>query len=476
MSRAYRKITIVWVLTVLVVFAFAVILGIFMRLTQGNLISLAPNRFYSFLTAHGLLMAGIWFVAGMAGVNYLLLRYVAIPLRANIIAYVFTIAGVGMLLVSTLVAGLHPGWYFLYPLPFHAKVAEYGPLLFLVSLTVLGLGWFIWTLAMLVPILLKYPLPRALAWHHLLGKKEPATPPFILISTSTLIGVVASLLAGVMVLVLYFIEYFTKGSVINDALLMKNLTFIFGHTLVNEMLYLGIAVLYELFPGFAGKPPYKSAWYVAAAWNATLLIVLFAYFHHLYMDFVQPLGFHLIGQIASWLAPLPAASVTIFTVLITVFKSRMQWSLPPLLFFTGVLFWAVGGIGAILDAVIVNNFVLHNTQWVPAHFHTYNVLGNVLFSLAFISWFANEVSGAPEKKWISKVVLALFVTGGLGFVLMFYLGGAFSVLRRMNRYPEIMSIGVPLAKFAAVFAGIYFLGLLVYITDVGKRCVKAFLS
>lgn len=59
---------------------------------------------------------------------------------------------------------------------------------------------------------------------------------------------------------------------------------------------------------------------------------------------------------------------------------------------------------------------------------------------------------------------------------MFYLGGAFSVLRRMNRYPEIMSIGVPLATISAVFAVVYFVGLLVYITDVGKRCIRAFFS
>lgn len=42
-------------------------------------------------------------------------------------------------------------------------------------------------------------------------------------------------------------------------------------------------------------------------------------------------------------------------------KRPSRWSLPPLLYFTGVLFWAVRGIGAILDAVIANNFVLHNT-------------------------------------------------------------------------------------------------------------------
>jgi cytochrome c oxidase subunit 1 len=421
-------------------------------------------------------MAGTWFAAGMAGVNYLLNRHVRVPLAPNVFAYACTVLGVALLFVSTVIGGLHPGWYFLYPLPFHAKVAESGPVLFLLSLTVLAAGWLVWALAMLASILKRYPLRRALSWHHLAGGKEPATPPFILITTVTLIGVLASLFAGVLVVALFAVEYFTKGAVTNDALLMKNLTFIFGHTLVNEMLYLGIALLYELFPGFAGRPPYKTVWYVALAWNATLLIVLFAYFHHLYMDFVQPVGFQFLGQIASWFAPLPAASVTMFTVLATVYKSRMQWSLPPSLFFFGVLFWAVGGIGAILDAVIANNFVLHNTQWVPAHFHTYNLLGSVLFGLAFVSWFATAVSGEPEKRGTAKAVLALFFTGGAGFLLMFYLGGAFSVLRRMNTYPEIMSIGVPLAKIAAAFAGLYILGLLVYIGDVGKRCVRALFS
>ena len=57
------------------------------------------------------------------------------------------------------------------------------------------------------------------------------TPPFILITTVTLIGVIASLIAAVIVIILYFAEYFSHGDFVNDALLMKNLIYFFGHTI-----------------------------------------------------------------------------------------------------------------------------------------------------------------------------------------------------------------------------------------------------
>jgi cytochrome c oxidase subunit 1 len=321
--------------------------------------------------------------------------------------------GALLLLISIFIGGAHPGWYFLYPLPFYTKTAEWAPFMFIISLTILGLGWFIWALGTLASILRKYSLTQALAWSAF-TKKESETPPFILISMVSLLGIVAALIAGVILLILFSIHGIS--GIKADALLMKNLTFLFGHTLVNEMLYLSIATLYELFPLLAGKPPYKTKWYVALAWNAVLLVVLSAYFHHLYMDFVQPVIFQLIGQIASWTAPMPAVAVTIFTVLITVLGSGKKWSLPMSLFYFGTLFWAIGGIAAILDATIMNNFVFHNTLWVPAHFHTYNLLGNVMFSLAFISWFTGTNL---------KAFLPVYIVGGSGFLLAFYLGGVF---------------------------------------------------
>jgi heme/copper-type cytochrome/quinol oxidase subunit 1 len=57
----------------------------------------------------------------MAGVSYLLSRYVKPSLLISKIAFGATVLGVVLLLASTLLGRLGVGWYFLYPLSLHSK-------------------------------------------------------------------------------------------------------------------------------------------------------------------------------------------------------------------------------------------------------------------------------------------------------------------------------------------------------------------
>jgi len=471
-SLKTRKITSVWIVIVLALFIVAIILGILMRLNQGTIIQQSPVTFYGNMTTHGLTMIGIWFVAGMAAVNYLMERYVKTSYGVNLFALICTIIGVLMLWSSTFIGHFHAGWTFLYPLPFKVAWAQWATPVFLSSLVVLGVGWLVWSVSLMSQILKKYTLSQAFAWQHF--KKNPAveTPPFILITMVTLVGVIACLLAAVLLLVLLFAEYFSNGSFVNDALLLKNLTYFFGHTIANEMLYLGLAVIYELFAEISGRPKWKTTWYVALAWNLSLVFILTAFFHHLYMDFVQPEGLQIVGQLASYLASLPAAGVTVFSILVAVYRTKINWSLTNLLFFIGVAGWVIGGLGAVIDATISNNFVLHNTLWVPAHFHTYNAMGNVLFSLGFFHWFAHkfDVGFYIDKNAMLKLTLILF--GGIGFLLAFYIGGADSIPRRYSNYPPEFTMAAPLATVAAVFATFYLLAILLFFLNITKKCIK----
>ncbi|MDD5608524.1 MAG: hypothetical protein PHY57_08435, partial [Ignavibacterium sp.] len=113
-----KKNTAFWIITILVLFVLSIILGIIMRLNQGAIIHLSAVTFYTDMTTHGLTMIGIWFVAGMAGINFIMERYVRTSYLANLLALIFTIAGIVMLWASTLVGNFHAGWTFLYPLPF----------------------------------------------------------------------------------------------------------------------------------------------------------------------------------------------------------------------------------------------------------------------------------------------------------------------------------------------------------------------
>ena len=474
-TSSLKKTTAVWIILVLVLFVLAVIFGIAMRFSQGNDLSLSPVTFYTLMTTHGVTMVGIWFVAGLAGVHYLLARYVKVSARTSIFAMLLTVIGVVLLWVSTFVGSFHAAWTFLYPLPLHIVGWEqWATPVFLFSLGIMGIGWMVWTVDLLAQILKKYSLTRAFGWQHLKKNPDFETPPFIMITTVTLIGIITCLFSAVLLLVLYFAEYFSAGSFTNDPLLMKNLTYFFGHTIINEALYLGLAALYELFPEVSGRPKFKNTWYVTLAWNCTMVFILTAFFHHLYMDFVQPVGFQFVGQIASYFSSLPAATVTAFSIIVVVFKNRIQWSIINLLFFIGVMGWLIGGVGAVIDATISNNFILHNTLWVPAHFHTYNALGNVLFSLAFFSWAANEFSNNHERNKYDMIKIILLLVGGVGFVLMFYLGGADSVPRRFSMYPPEFTSAALWASAGAWFAIAYLLAILLMLFNIVRKCIKVF--
>jgi len=476
-SLSLKKVSSAWIITILTLFLAAIIMGILMRLNQGNDIKLSTNGFYTTMTTHGLTMIGIWTVAGLVGIHYLMSRYVKVSTRVNVFALVLTIIGVIMIWISTFFGNFHAGWTFLYPLPLYTAWAKWATPLFLFGLAVLGVAWFVWSVKMMTEILKRYSIKQIFAWQHL-SKKEPevSTPPFILIATVSLVGIILCLITEFILLVLFFAEYYSNGSFKNDPLLMKNLTYFFGHTLANEALYLGVALLYELLPEVSGRPKFKTTWYIALAWNCTMVFVLTAFFHHLYMDFVQPVGFQMVGQLASYFASIPAAAVSALSVIFLVYGNKIKWSLTNILFFIGVIGWMIGGIGAVIDATISNNMVLHNTLWVPAHFHTYNAMGNVLFCLAFFWWVANEFAGSQETTKKNTATIAMLLIGGFGFVLMFYLGGADSVPRRFSTYPSEFSAGISYATTAAVFATVYFVAMAMIFIEIVRKCIRVFYS
>jgi cytochrome c oxidase subunit 1 len=466
-----RSQTYYWMLVVFILFPVLVGLGIFMRLVQANALDGAAGWFYPMMTLHGIGMAGLWYVAAMAAAAHVLSTYVRPSPLVGRVALVGTVVGVVLLLVCVFIGRYAAGWYFLYPLPFKGEWAPWSAIVFLVALTVLGATWLVWTLDLLRAIAGRYSLPQALGWHYLAGKSEPEVPPSILIITVALIASAAALVAGVIVLYLFFFEAVLGGR--QDPLLMKNLTFFFGHTIVNLAMYLAVALVYEVLPEYAQRP-WRANKIVALAWNAVLLIVLVAYFHHLYMDFAQPPIIQYIGQISSYASAIPSAVVTIFGALLLVYCARMRWNLTSMLFVLGLLGWAIGGFGAVVDSTISLNVSLHNTLWVPAHFHTYMVGGLVLIVIGYYYHLCQQATASNESAGYHKFIAALMTIGGYGFVLMFYLSGAYSIPRRFALYPPELAHGSVLSGWGAAFAGLFLLGFVLYLIETGRRWPLAF--
>lgn len=474
-TRSANRLTLLWVVAMLALFPTFILLGMTMRGAQSNLLPMVPaERFYGILTMHGLGMVGLWFVAAMAGVSDVLRKYARLHMWVNWTAFLGTVGGVVMLLVSTLIGKYGPGWYFLYPLAItpNGVWQDWATYTFLLANGLLGVAWTIWSLDMLWGIARRYSLTAALSWHYITGRPGPEVPPFILIVTISMIAILAGLISAVVMLALYALELAGVTDV-SDALLMKNLLFFFGHLIVNITMYLGVGLVYELLPEYAGRPWKNSRW-VAVAWNLVLLLIIIAYFHHLYMDFAQYKVVQLIGQVSSYGVAIPSAVVSIYGALALVWRARMRWSMASLLMYCGMAGWCIGGVGALIDSTIAFNTKFHNTLWVPAHFHTYFLVGLVLMILGAVFHVCEKLSGLSEDVRRSRLCIGLICGGGYGFVMMFYLGGAMSIPRRYAQYHELISSGTLLAGTALVFITLVLAGVLIYIWETGRRCVVAF--
>src|SRR5690625_4460931 len=117
-SSSMKRITALWSITLLVLIMVTIVLGLIMRLNQGNHIELGPREFYSIMTSHGMTMIGIWTVAGLVAVRYLMTRYSRVSVALNWWAFGGTVLGAVLLWASTLIGTFHGGWTFLSALLF----------------------------------------------------------------------------------------------------------------------------------------------------------------------------------------------------------------------------------------------------------------------------------------------------------------------------------------------------------------------
>ena len=106
-----------------------------------------------------------------------------------------------------------------------------------------------------------------------------------------------------------------------------------------------------------------------------------------------------------------------------------------MLLYLGVMGWAIGGVAAVIDSTVMVNTRFHNTLWVPAHFHTYYVMGVVLMILGAVFHLATDLSKLPESRSLTRTIVGTVGVGGYGFLLMFYLAGVAGVPRRFAIVP-----------------------------------------
>lgn len=460
-----RMVGVGIVIGLVMVYVLAAIGGT-MKAAQGNLVHLSPGTFYALLTLHGAGMISIVVLLTAVAHWYVLRDQLKLRVEVLMFSLGATVWGLLAAAAAVLFGGFAPGWTFLYPLPFLGTWPAWSTGLFFFGVLFVGIGFAIFCLEILAGIIREYgTILNGLALDTLFPKLRrldgKVAPPTVIAATMVALDGILTVAAGT-VLVVALLAHWASPSFPIDPLWIKNLTYFFGHTIANLTIYLSAGVLYAILPIYAGRPWHTNKIY-AISWTTSLIFVPFAWPHHLYMDFVQMPFLQIFGEASTYIATIPSTVVTIFGALLLVYRAPMRWRVGSVMFMAGILGWLVGGIAAMLDATIPFNDVLHNTLWVPAHFHTYLLGGVFLFVLGFASWFIGERE-APSR--LVKLWEWVFFTGMVGFLLMFYAGGIEGVPRREAAPP---APGPELAAIATGFVVLLLIGLTALLIEMWVR-------
>ena len=359
--------------------------------------------YYTVLTGHGVLLALVFTIFALCGVfTWGVTRSLDRPLpspRFTMGWFVLMLVGAAMAAV-TIIGGLVPSMPFkadvLYTFyaPMQAHPAFYiGLVLFIVGTWLAGVDWF-----------------RAYwQWRgDNPGERIPLQTFMVLVTM--LMWYISS--AGVAVEVLFFLLPWSLGLIESvDPLLTRTLFWYFGHPVVYFWLMPAYFIWYTILPKLSGGRLFSDP-------LARVVFVLFLLlstpvgFHHQYVDPGIPEGFKFIAMTNTMFLLLPSF-LTAFTVVASMehgarqrggegrlnWLRKLPWDEPA---FAGCalagLMFAAGGFSGMINAGMNINYLIHNTLWVPGHFHLTVGTAFALTAMAISYWLVPQITGKPLRQ------------------------------------------------------------------------------
>ena len=379
------------------------------------------QSYYQGLTLHGVLNALVWttfFIVGFT--NFTTIRGLRRPLshpKINKVGFWVMVVG----LVTTAIPILTNSatvLYTFYP-PLQASAAFYvGLTLVVVGSWIEGVGFYL-TLS---------------AWRK---ENRGVRSPFIALANIINAAMWQIATLGVAVEILTMLLPWSLGLTdATDPELARTYFWFTGHPLVYFWLLPAYTSWYGMLPRQAGGRLFSDSLARLAFWMFLIVSVPVG-FHHQFVDPGVPQTWKWIHAMLTYSVFFPSM-ITLFTVVASLEyaarkrggKGRVGWirALPwtdpsvAAQLLAGILFM-FGGIGGLTNASYNLNLVIHNTAWVPGHFHL-TVASAVTLSFMGISyWLVPYVTG----RRLHTPRLAL-IQGWVWFVGMIIFSNAMHVL------------------------------------------------
>ena len=358
-----------------VAFGLGALFGLIQALHRTDILRFIPSTdYYTVLTAHGVLLVIVFTIFFLVGLfQWAITRSLDRPAEDIRITKAWlalmsvgsAVTGVTILLGFVDEVGISADVLFTFYAPLQAHPLFYaGLVVFLVGTWIAGADWF----------------RSWLAWDAEHPDERIPLQAFMVLTTM-LMWYIATI--GVAVAVLFFLLPWSLGLIETvNPLLTRTLFWFFGHPVVYFWLMPAYLLWYTVLPKIAGGRLFSDP-------LARVVFVLFLLLstpvgiHHQYLDPGIAESFKFIAMTNTMFLLLPSL-LTAFTVVASVEHGARQrggtglfgwlralpWRDPA---FTGMmlagLMFAAGGFSGMINAGMNINYLVHNTLWVPGHFH-----------------------------------------------------------------------------------------------------------
>ncbi|TKX84827.1 b(o/a)3-type cytochrome-c oxidase subunit 1 [Halorubrum sp. SS5] len=430
------------------------ILGIIQTLHRTDVARIIPSTdYYTVLTAHGVFLAisfTTFFLVGLF--TWAVVRSLDRPLLNTKITWTwYALMAVGMTMTGVaILAGfvdsidMSADVLFTFYAPLQAHPMFYAGLaVFIVGSWIAGADFFrTW-----------------LAWKREHPDERIPLQTFMVLTTMAMWYIASSAVAAS---VLIFLLPWSLGLIdqVNPTL-TRTLFWFFGHPVVYFWLMPAYLLWYTVLPKIAGGRLFSDP-------LARVVFVLFLLLstpvgiHHQYLDPGIAEGFKFISMTNTLFLLLPSL-LTAFTVVASVeygarqrggsgilgWLTDLPWRKPE---FTGMmlagLMFAAGGFSGMVNAGMNINYMIHNTIWVPGHFHLTVGTAVALTFMAATYWLWPQISNKPI--YSRTIGLVQVVVWFIGMALMsnaMHAQGIMGVPRRTAE-PEYSGF-----EYATMFGG-----------------------
>jgi cytochrome o ubiquinol oxidase subunit 1 len=425
-SLDHKKIGIIYVTVALIMLVRGFIDAMMIRTQQAVALDsigyLTRDHFDQILTSHATIMVffvAMPFVAGLFNVvvpQQIGARDVAFPFM-NSVSLWLTVSGAALVMTSLVIGRFSAAGWGAFP-PY--SEVPFSP----------GVGVNYWVWAILVSavgsVLTGINFLVTIAKRRAPGMRLMMMPLFTWMALCTSILMVFAFPALIVATALLALDryldmhFFTHGDGGSTSTYF-NLFWMWGHPEIYILILPAFGVYSEVVATFSGRRlfGYDSVVYASAV---TTVLSLAVWLHHFFtMGASHPDVNAFFGRVA----PLVAAptGVMIFAWLFTMYRGRVQFSVPMLFTLGFIVTFVIGGITGVLLAAAPVDYPMQSTTFLAAHFHNMMIPGALFgYFAGYQYWFAKAFGFRLEEKWGRRAFWACIVGFYLAFAPLYILG------------------------------------------------------